>query len=81
MSYDEIEIEDMDWSDKLQAFTYSCPCGDLFSISVAELAAGETIARCPSCSLYITVVFDEAQLKELSGADSLHGPVVHAVTA
>ena len=36
MSYDEVEIEDMDWSDELQAFTYSCPCGDLFSISMAR---------------------------------------------
>ena len=32
-----------------------------FFLAQAELAAGETIARCPSCSLYITVVFDEAR--------------------
>ena len=37
MSYDEIEIEDMDWSEDLQAFTYSCPCGDLFSITVVRV--------------------------------------------
>ena len=36
MSYDEIEIEDMDWSEDLQAFTYSCPCGDLFQISLVS---------------------------------------------
>ena len=34
MSYDEVEIEDMDWKEDLQAFTYSCPCGDLFQISL-----------------------------------------------
>jgi hypothetical protein len=34
MSYDEIEIEDMSWSDKLQAYTYPCPCGDLFQITL-----------------------------------------------
>lgn len=39
--HDEIEIEDMDWSDDLQAFTYQCPCGDLFQITMEELAAGE----------------------------------------
>jgi diphthamide biosynthesis protein 3 len=58
MSYDEIEIEDMAWNDELKAYTYQCPCGDLFQITLEELAAGEEIARCPSCSLYITVVYD-----------------------
>jgi len=36
MSYDEVEIEDMQWSDDLQAYTYQCPCGDLFQISLAR---------------------------------------------
>jgi len=58
MSYDEVEIEDMSWNAELQAYTYSCPCGDLFQISLEELRAGEEIARCPSCSLYITVIYD-----------------------
>lgn len=34
MAYDEVEIEDMDWDEKLQAFTYQCPCGDLFQITL-----------------------------------------------
>ena len=34
MSYDEIEIEDMSWNETLQAFTYPCPCGDLFQITM-----------------------------------------------
>lgn len=58
MSYDEIEIEDMAWNTQLQAYTYQCPCGDLFQITLEDLRQGETIARCPSCSLYITVVYD-----------------------
>lgn len=85
MSYDDVEIEDMEWNDDLGAYTYPCPCGDLFQITKVclwttsllekqllqpegtvkkfglvqeELAAGEEIARCPSCSLYITVVYD-----------------------
>lgn len=58
MSYDEIEIEDMSWNDEQKAYTYQCPCGDLFQITLEELAAGEEVARCPSCSLYITVVYD-----------------------
>lgn len=58
MTYDEIEIEDMDWDESLQAFTYQCPCGDLFQITLEELADGEEIAHCPSCSLIIRVIYD-----------------------
>ncbi|KAL5708276.1 hypothetical protein ACHQM5_019090 [Ranunculus cassubicifolius] len=42
----------------LKAFTYPCPCGDLFQITKDELKIGEEIARCPSCSLYITVIYN-----------------------
>ncbi|KAG6482370.1 hypothetical protein ZIOFF_059001 [Zingiber officinale] len=58
MSYDEVEIEDMEWNEELQAFTYPCPCGDLFQITKEDLRLGEEIARCPSCSLFITVVYN-----------------------
>lgn len=57
MSYDDVEIEDMEWNEELQAFTYPCPCGDLFQITKEDLRLGEEIARCPSCSLYITVIY------------------------
>ena len=33
MSYDDVEIEDMEWNEELNAFTYPCPCGDLFQIT------------------------------------------------
>jgi hypothetical protein len=36
MSYDEVEIEDMKWDEQLQAYTYSCPCGDLFQITLVS---------------------------------------------
>ena len=52
----QVEVEDMDWSEELQAFTYQCPCGDLFQITLEELAAGEEVAKCPSCSLYVRVM-------------------------
>ncbi|GLT97004.1 hypothetical protein SLE2022_145920 [Rubroshorea leprosula] len=58
MSYDDVEIEDMEWNEELQAYTYPCPCGDLFQITKEELKLGEEIARCPSCSLYITVIYN-----------------------
>ncbi|KAL9690426.1 hypothetical protein QQ045_010824 [Rhodiola kirilowii] len=58
MSYDDVEIEDMEWNEEIQAFTYPCPCGDLFQITKEDLKLGEEIARCPSCSLYITVIYN-----------------------
>ena len=36
MTYDTVEIEDMDWDEELQAFTYQCPCGDLFQITLVR---------------------------------------------
>jgi diphthamide biosynthesis protein 3 len=36
MSYDEIDIEDMEWREEILAFTYQCPCGDLFQISMVN---------------------------------------------
>ena len=35
--YDEVEIEDMEWNEELEAFTYSCPCGDLFQITLVRI--------------------------------------------
>lgn len=68
-AYDEIEIEDMEWNEELRAFTFACPCGDVFQITKEELAMGEDVARCPSCSLHLHVVFDPADFAEfLPGA-------------
>lgn len=39
MSYDEVEIEDMTWDEDLQAYTYQCPCGDLFQITLVRQLA------------------------------------------
>ncbi|KZT58048.1 zf-CSL-domain-containing protein [Calocera cornea HHB12733] len=56
--YDEIEIEDMVWDEAKGVFHYPCPCGDRFEITRKQLANGEDIATCPSCSLIIRVIFD-----------------------
>ena len=54
MPYEEVEIEDMSWSDELQAYTYACPCGDVFQItkvSEEETESGKRSARvcCLAC--------------------------------
>ncbi|KAI8328530.1 hypothetical protein EDC96DRAFT_489895 [Choanephora cucurbitarum] len=56
--YDEIEIEDMEFNEDDQIYTYPCPCGDKFEISIDDLRDGDDVARCPSCSLIIRVIYD-----------------------
>lgn len=56
--HDEIEIEDMEYDDEFEMYYYPCPCGDKFQISKEELQDGEDVARCPSCSLIIRVIYD-----------------------
>ena len=62
--YDEIEIEDMTYHEATTLYTYPCPCGDQFEISLADLQDGEEIAVCPSCSLMIKVIFDAVSIVE-----------------
>ena len=56
--YDEIEFEDMTYHPETSLYTYPCPCGDQFEISLMDLRDGEEVAVCPSCSLMIKVIFD-----------------------
>ncbi|KAK0064637.1 DPH3 isoform X2 [Biomphalaria pfeifferi] len=56
--HDEIEIEDMEYDEDTETYYYPCPCGDRFEISKEELENGEDVAKCPSCSLLIKVVYD-----------------------
>ncbi|KAK6173448.1 hypothetical protein SNE40_016895 [Patella caerulea] len=56
--HDEIEIEDMEYDEETETYYYPCPCGDKFEISKEELEDGEDVAKCPSCSLLIKVIYD-----------------------
>lgn len=60
--YDQIDIVDFTYSRELELFTYPCPCGDVFTISLDDLRTGETIARCNSCSLLVQVVYSEGDV-------------------
>ncbi len=63
--YEEIEIEDMTFDPKTQTYTYPCPCGDKFKISLEDLWDGEDIADCQSCTLFIQVIYEEENLPKL----------------
>lgn len=57
--YDEVELEDFEFDDVDGVFYYPCPCGDRFQITEDELMDGEEIARCPSCSLMLRVIYSQ----------------------
>lgn len=63
--YEEVEIEDMVFDADSLTYFYPCPCGDRFRISLYELWEGEDIAKCPSCTLRIMVIFEEEDLPPL----------------
>jgi diphthamide biosynthesis protein 3 len=63
--YEEIEIEDMDYDPVELVYTYPCPCGDRFRITLEELWDGEDIAKCPSCTLRIMVIYETDDLPPL----------------
>ena len=60
--YDEIELEDLTYHSETTLYTYPCPCGDQFEITLQDLRDGEDIAVCPSCSLMIRVIFEASDL-------------------
>ena len=57
--YDEVEIEDMAFDPLARAYTYPCPCGDVFMLTLDEIEIGEDIATCPSCTLRLRVIYDD----------------------
>eukprot|EP00871_Galdieria_phlegrea_P005103 jgi/Galph1/5594/GphlegSOOS_G4290.1 len=70
------------WDEELSAYTYQCPCGDLFQITLAsswsnyeELSLGEEIARCPSCSLVIRVIYN---IQDFTDGDTTSGSAIAA---
>jgi diphthamide biosynthesis protein 3 len=71
--YEEIEIEDMTFDAKEQTYSYPCPCGDRFKISLEDLWDGEDIADCQSCTLFITVIYEEENLPKLRDDDDSDG--------
>ncbi|PWN89603.1 zf-CSL-domain-containing protein [Acaromyces ingoldii] len=62
--YDEIDLEDMTFDEDANLFHYPCPCGDRFEISLAQLKEAEDVAKCPSCSLIIRVIFDPLDFED-----------------
>ena len=63
--YEEVEIEDMTYNPEERMYYYPCPCGDKFRITLEELWDGEDVAKCPSCTLRIMVIYEEEDLPAL----------------
>ncbi|XP_074593452.1 diphthamide biosynthesis 3 [Brevipalpus obovatus] len=62
--HDEIEIEDFEYDENNEVFKYPCPCGDLFVISKDDLINGEDVAKCPTCSLMVKVIYQREDLEK-----------------
>ncbi|KAH1000819.1 hypothetical protein HUJ04_013103 [Dendroctonus ponderosae] len=62
--HDEIEIEDFEYDLEEETYYFPCPCGDRFEFTKEDLFAGEEVARCPSCSLIIKVIYDRVSETE-----------------
>ncbi|GBG24654.1 Diphthamide biosynthesis protein 3 [Hondaea fermentalgiana] len=72
-AWDDIDLDDMTFSEKDDLYTYPCPCGDDFFITVDDLLGAEDLAPCPSCSLLIRVVYDpEAFLESIELEEEEH---------
>ncbi|XP_035218837.1 DPH3 homolog [Stegodyphus dumicola] len=56
--HDEVEIEDFEYDEETGTYYYPCPCGDRFEITKEDLANGEDVATCPSCSLVVKVIYN-----------------------
>jgi DNA-directed RNA polymerase subunit RPC12/RpoP len=78
--YEEVEIEDMEFDEDELIYTYPCPCGDNFRITLEELLEGEDIAKCPSCTLRIMVIYDIEDLPELQEEDEEEEDLAKAVS-
>jgi hypothetical protein len=66
MSYDDVEIEDMEWNEEIQAFTYPCPCGDLFQITKVQASSPSLVS-----SLFWKLFFVNCQQKVTDSANHM----------
>lgn len=72
MIYDEIDLEEMQYDKESNLFTYPCPCGDRFEVSLDDLINGVTeIATCPNCGLEIQVLYQMVCTRSILGGDML----------
>mmetsp|Transcript_16215 Transcript_16215/g.31394 ORF Transcript_16215/g.31394 Transcript_16215/m.31394 type:complete len:152 (+) Transcript_16215:65-520(+) len=63
-AWDDINLDEMTFSQEEDMYTYPCPCGDDFFITVDDLLGAEDLAPCPSCSLLIRVIYDPEEFLE-----------------
>jgi len=64
--HDEVEIEDFEYDEEEDLYTYPCPCGDEFIITKDELIQGLEEATCPSCSLVVKVIYNKEMFQKES---------------
>ncbi|EFO23713.1 hypothetical protein LOAG_04774 [Loa loa] len=79
--HDEVEIEDFEYDESTELYSYPCPCGDRFEISKEMLEAGEDVATCPSCSLIVRVIYDPDMFINLEVLPSVNTQKTEMISA
>ena len=62
-AYENVDLLDMELDEEQELYTYPCPCGDRFFITLDDLLDNEDKAKCPSCSLILKVQYDPDELE------------------
>ncbi|KAL6120764.1 hypothetical protein NUSPORA_02458 [Nucleospora cyclopteri] len=60
--YEEVKLQNFTFNKDTGVFTYPCPCGDVFIITLPDLEKGEMVAECFSCSLKVICLYKEDDL-------------------
>eukprot|EP00053_Salpingoeca_punica_P019174 m.192110 g.192110 ORF g.192110 m.192110 type:complete len:86 (+) comp17582_c0_seq6:2824-3081(+) len=80
--HDEVDLDEFEYDEETETFTYPCPCGDVFFITRAELLDGDDVARCPSCSLILRVIYRmEDLMSEESAAETVSSSALQKTTS
>ncbi len=60
----EVDLDEMDYDEERQLYSWPCRCGDRFHISEDELSRGIDVSTCLGCSFAIRVLFELASEQE-----------------
>eukprot|EP00123_Amoebidium_parasiticum_P004967 comp16224_c0_seq1/m.13918 comp16224_c0_seq1/g.13918 ORF comp16224_c0_seq1/g.13918 comp16224_c0_seq1/m.13918 type:complete len:139 (-) comp16224_c0_seq1:618-1034(-) len=53
----DVDLDDMEYSEDQQAYTYPCRCGGVYVVTEQQLESGCDVAPCSMCSLAVRVLY------------------------
>lgn len=58
ISYNELDLDEMEYIDEEDRYVYECRCGDMFSVTTEQLEQGIDIIHCKGCSLSMSLQYE-----------------------